>query len=116
MTNNSRVFHVKRGFSLKFKQVQKAIEQNCSFVWVEYGRTFRDATIEEAAAMRKETADKKEGMGYWIAGKDDEPVFKPYLAELPEVTFKPPIGAELATRLERQRAFEANQFYTLAVQ
>ena len=37
-------------------------------------------------------------------------------AELPHVTFKPPIGAQAAHYIERQRAFEANQFYTLAVQ
>lgn len=103
MTNNARVFHVKRGFSLKFKQVQKAIEQNCSFVWVEYGRTFRDATPQEAISMRNQVAAKR--------------VIEPLeFAELPHVTFKPPIGAQAAHYIERQRAFEANQFYTLAVQ
>lgn len=101
MTNNSRVFHVKRGFSLKFKQVQKAIEQNCSFVWVEYGRTFRDATPAEAISMRNQLAKEAERLES---------------SEIPGVTFKPPIGAQAAHYIERQRAFEANQFYTLAVQ
>ena len=101
MTNNARVHHVSRGFSLKFKQVQKAIEQNCSFVWVEYGRTFRDATPAEAIAMRNQIA------------KESEPLES---SEIPGLTFKPPIGAQAAHYIERQRAFEANQFYTLAVQ
>lgn len=56
LTNNARATHTVRGFSLKFKQVQRAIEQNCSFVWVDYGRTFRDATPVEAIEMRNKHA------------------------------------------------------------
>jgi hypothetical protein len=39
---------------MKFGQVQKRMAENCCFVWVIYGETFRDATILEAANMRKE--------------------------------------------------------------
>ena len=101
MTNNSRVFHVKRGFSLKFKQVEKAIEQNCSFVWVEFGKTFRDATPAEAINMRNVQAKEREILES---------------SELPGLTFKPPIAAQAAHYIERQRAFEANQFYVSAIQ
>ena len=101
MTNNARVTHISRGFSLKFKQVTKAIEQNCSFVWVDYGRTFRDATPAEAIAMRNQIA------------KEAELLESP---ELPGITFKPPIGAQAAHYMECQRAYQANEFYTLAVQ
>ena len=101
MTNNSRATHVSRGFSLKFKQVQKAIEQNCSFVWVEFGRTFRDATPKEAITMRNEQAKERELLES---------------AELPGVTFQPPIGAQASYFIEMKRAYEANQFYTQAVQ
>ena len=59
MTNNSRVTHAVRGYTMKFGQVQKRIAENSCFVWVKYGETFRDATIAEAAQMRKEQATQR---------------------------------------------------------
>ena len=47
MTNN-RVVHVHRGFSLKHKQVLRAVE-NCAAAWVEFGVSFRDLTPAEGA-------------------------------------------------------------------
>lgn len=60
MTNNSRVTHAVRGYTMKFGQVQKRIAENSCFVWVKYGETFRDATIAEAAQMRKANPGPKD--------------------------------------------------------
>ena len=49
---------------MKFGQVQKRMAENCCFVWVKYGETFRDATIAEAADMRKEQAKLAEPLPY----------------------------------------------------
>ena len=65
MTNNSRVTHAVRGYTMKFGQVQKRIAENSCFVWVVYGESFRDATIQEAAQMRKEQAKEPQGLVYF---------------------------------------------------
>jgi len=64
MTKNSRVTHVTRNYSMKFGQVQKRIAENACFVWVKYGETFRDATFQEAAQMRKEQAKTQEPIAF----------------------------------------------------
>ena len=95
MTNNTRVTHAVRGYTMKFGQVQKRIAENSCFVWVKYGETFRDATIAEAAQMRKEQA------------KLAEPI--PF-AELPGLIFKPAPNAQASTRQSFALLKQANQF------
>lgn len=59
MTNNSRVLNVTRGFTLKYKQALRAVDE-CAAVWVEPGRTIRDASLSESIAMRnKQAADRE---------------------------------------------------------
>jgi len=95
MTNNSRVTHAVRGYTMKFGQVQKRIAENSCFVWVKYGESFRDATIQEAAQMRKEQA------------KLQEPI--PF-AELPGLIFKPAQNAQAQTRQGFALIQQANRF------
>jgi len=100
MTNNSRVTHAVRGYTMKFGQVQKRIAENSCFVWVKYGETFRDATIAEAAQMRKEQA------------KLAEPI--PF-AELPGLMFRKPnptsvSGAEVSWTCSNRRCQNPVEF------
>ncbi len=100
MTNNARVWNETRKFSLKHKQALRAIE-NCSMAWVQFGETVRDLSLAEAVIARHQQAAEREPLAY---------------AELPGITFKPPIGAQASHMIEKQRAFEANEFFTAAVQ
>ena len=95
MTSNSRVTHAVRGYTMKFGQVQKRIAEHSCFVWVKYGESFRDATIQEAAQMRKEQA------------KLQEPI--PF-AELPGLIFKPAQKDQASTRISYALLKQANQF------
>ena|SRR6185503_8681579 len=77
--------HELYGWSLKFKQVQNRIAKEHCFVWVKFGEVFRNATIQEAAQMRKAEAKLERGLVYFVEGFDRQgkPVLieKPYLAE-----------------------------------
>lgn len=95
MTKNSRVIHATRGHSLKFGQVQKRIAENCCFVWVVYGETFRDATIQEAANMRKEQAKKAEPLAY---------------VELPHIFYRPSERNIQSTRQSNSLIRQAHEF------
>lgn len=55
MTNNSRVLNVSRGFTLKYKQALRAIE-NCAAAWVDPGQSIRDVSLAESIAMRNKQA------------------------------------------------------------
>ena len=96
MTNNSRVTHAVRGYTMKFGQVEKARLLHCSFVWMNDEKTlFRDATIQEAAQMRKEQV------------KLQEPI--PF-AELPGLIFKPAQKDQASTRISYALLKQANVF------
>lgn len=95
---------------MKHSQVQKAIQKAHAFVWVEWGKTFRDATALEAIAMRNESASRQDGLIYWVEGKDGKLVAKPLLAELPGLTYQPNASSIAATRQGYRLAVEANQF------
>ena len=111
MTNNSRVTHAVRGYTMKFGQVQKRIAENSCFVWVKYGETFRDATIAEAAQMRKEQAAQPDNtLVYYVEGKNGKLIPKPYFAELPGLIFKPAQNAQASTRQSFALLKQANQF------
>lgn len=100
MTNNVRVFHETRRFWMKFGQVEKAIARNCSFKWVIYGETFRDATPAEAINMRNQQA------------KDAEPL---PMAEWGGVKFVAPANAKYSEGAELKIAAEANRFFAEAM-
>jgi len=111
MTNNSRVTHAVRGYTMKFGQVQKRIAENSCFVWVKYGETFRDATIAEAAQMRKEqAAQPNNALVYYVEGKAGKLIPKTYFAELPGLIFKPAPNAQASTRQSFALLKQANQF------
>ena len=59
MTNNARVTHIHRGFTLKHSQVVKAVE-NCNAAWVIFGESFRDLTPAESIAARNQQASQRE--------------------------------------------------------
>lgn len=94
---DSRVLNLTRGFRLKRKQADRAIEQ-CACVWVEFGKTVRDCTLAEAIKLRAEQKKAKEPLPF---------------AELPNVIFRMP-GKESAIHTERVTAIQANQFARFA--
>jgi hypothetical protein len=59
MTNNARITNLSRGFSLKHKQAERAVE-NCAAAWVEYGVSIRDLTFAEAVQARNTQASNRE--------------------------------------------------------
>jgi len=59
MSQNTRVFHETRGFSLKHSQVKKAVADG-SLMWVVFGKTFRNATPAESFAARQIQAEERE--------------------------------------------------------
>jgi hypothetical protein len=59
MSQNTRVFHVARGFSLKHSQVKKAVLDG-SLMWVVVGQSFRNATPAESFAARQKQAEESD--------------------------------------------------------
>lgn len=56
MSNNHRVLNISRGFTLKYKQAVKAVEE-CASDWTDNTRTsIRDLTLAESIAKRNEQA------------------------------------------------------------
>jgi hypothetical protein len=115
MSNNDRVTHAVRGYTMKFGQVQKRIAENSCFVWVVYGESFRDATIAEAAQMRKEQAKEPQGLVYFVEhiGKDGKVklIAKPYYAELPSFHTKwSTVAQQTLARQGYALLKQANQF------
>ena len=110
MSNNDRVTHSTRGYTMKFGQVQKRIAENSCFVWVVYGESFRDATIAEAAQMRKEqAAQPNHALVYYVEGKAGKLIAKTYFAELPGLIFKPAQKDQALTRQGFMLIKQANQ-------
>jgi len=110
MSNRDRVTHVS-GYTLSLGQVQKRIAQSSCFVWVVYGKTFRNATIQEAAQMRKEQAKQpSDALSYFVQGKNGKLIEKTYFAELPGLIFKPAQNAQAQTRQGFALIQQANRF------
>jgi hypothetical protein len=97
---DSRILNITRGFRLKRNQALKAIEQ-CACAWVVPNESIRDLTLAESVIARNKQASERDPLDY---------------AELPGITFKPPIGAQAAHINEIRTAFDANLFYTKAIQ
>ena len=100
MSQDTRILNLTRGFRLKRNQAIRAIEQ-CACAWVVPNESIRDLTLAESIAARNKQAAERELLD---------------TAELPGLVFQPPIGAQAAYALERRTAFEADQFYTEAIQ
>lgn len=105
MPNNPLVLNLTREYCLSFKQARKAVE-NCSARWEEYGVSIRDLTLAESIAARNEQAKKREGLVYWVEGKDGKLIEKPYVAEIPGLTVTGIDGIGE----ERRLAWEAGKF------
>ena len=96
MAKSFRVSHITRNYSLNFDQVEKAIRQHSSFVCVEPGKTFIDATFAEVAAWRKAQAP---------------PEFEPLAhAEIPGLRYEPAPTNLASTRQSYAILKQANQF------
>ena len=100
MSQDPRILNITRGFRLKRNQALRAINEG-ALVWDEINVSVRDATRAETFAVRAQQARERELLDS---------------VELPGITFKPPIGAQASHMIEKQRAFEANEFFTAAVQ
>ena len=100
MPNRLRILNRTKGHSISRKQALRAIE-NCAAAWVVPNESIRDLTLAESIAARNTQAAEREILDR---------------AELPGITFKPPIGAQAAQINAVRTAFDANLFYTQAVQ
>ena len=100
MSPAPRILNITKNCYLKRSQAERAVEA-CSCAWVEFGKTVRSLNLAESIQARKQQAKERELLE---------------TAELPGIKYQPPIGAQAAHYIERQRAFEANQFYVLAIQ
>jgi hypothetical protein len=94
MASSKRVHNVTRGFDLKFRRAERAIEE-CSAAWVEYGVSIRDLTLAESIAARNVQARLREPLPY---------------AEIHGLRFDPPVSGISATRRERKLTWEAHKF------
>jgi hypothetical protein len=94
MSNNTRVLHAIRGFTLKHSQVLKGIEK-CALCWVEFGKTFRDLTPAEAILARNQQAKEREPLAF---------------AELPHLVYRPTEMNQAGHRQELRLAKAANRF------
>lgn len=96
MCNNSRIYNVSRGFSLKHKQALRAIE-NCAATWVEFGVSIRDLTLAESIAARNAQAQAREPLAS---------------VEIPGLRFEPSESGKSLTTKGFALIREANQLAT----
>ena len=100
MASHSRILNLSNNRTVKRSQALGRVEQ-CISVWVDANISIRDLSNSERIQARSIEAREQLQLEQ---------------AELPNFTFKPPIGAEVAYRIERRMAFEADKFYTEAIQ
>ena len=100
MASHSRILNISHGTTLKRNQALRAINEG-ALVWDIINVSVRDATRQETMTLRAKQAAERELLD---------------ASELPGITFKPPIGAQAAYAIERRTAFEADKFYTEAIQ
>jgi hypothetical protein len=98
--NNPRILNSTKGYAISRKQALRAIE-NCVAAWDVPNKSIRDLTLAESIAARNIQSANRDPLDY---------------AELPGITFKPPIGAQAAYANEQRLAFEANSFFVKAIQ
>ena len=89
------VFNETRGFYLSFNQARKAVFENFSMGWVEYGISVRDLTLKESIAARVQQSKYREPLPY---------------AEVPGLRFEVPAAMNGAEWQSRLLAYEASLF------
>lgn len=97
MSNNFLVYHESTGQRLRFKQAVR-LESEGSLIWVEYGKTWRNATqadLPQVLAKRAELARTAERMES---------------AELPGIVYESPTSAKAYDAEHRGMVREANQY------
>jgi hypothetical protein len=99
MSKNTRVLNLTRGFSLRFNQASRAVEE-CACVWVDFGVSIRDVTLAESIQLRNKQAARREPMAH---------------VELPGIVYEPCASAAEGFRRERRLAGLANSFAERAV-
>jgi len=100
MASNARILNLSNNRTVKRSQAIGRVEQ-CISVWVEVNMSIRDLSNAERIQARSIQAREALELEH---------------AELPGITFKPPIGAQAAHVMEMRNAYEANRFYTEAIQ
>lgn len=85
-----KVLNVTKNYYVKYTQALRGIEE-CSFEWVEPGKTVRSLTLAESVAKRNEQAANREPLPY---------------AEIPGVKFTLPQDANL---IRQAHEFAASQ-------
>lgn len=98
MSKSLSVFNETRGYSIRFKQALRAVE-NCACEWIEYGVSIRDLNLAESISARAEQAKLREPLPY---------------SEVHGLRFEPPVGGDAAYRQSRLLAFEATIFAGMA--
>ncbi len=93
MTNNTRVYNVTRGFTMKHKQALRAVEE-CAAAWVVEGVSVRDLTLYESIAARMQQVRRCEPLA---------------LAELPGLRFDAPEGEKAMAADTRRLVAAANR-------
>ena len=99
MSSNKRIINLTRGYTLKYKQACKAIEE-CAAIWVDYGVSIRDLNLQESISRRNQQA------------KDREPLAD---AEIPGLKYEPCIHAVSNHRESLYLAYEANMLVAMGV-
>lgn len=95
MGSNTRVSNLTRGYTLKFSQARRAVE-NCAAAWVEYGVSIRDLTLQESIQARAA----------------QEKMYEPLpLSELRNIIYRPALGNEAGYRQEKRYAREADKYF-----
>ena len=100
MASNARILNLSNNRTVKRSQAIGRVEQ-CISVWVERNVSIRDLSNSERIQARSIQAREQLELEH---------------AELPGITYQPAIGAQAAYAIERRMSYEANRFYTEAIQ
>jgi hypothetical protein len=99
---SKRVRHTERGFSMDKTFAEQVMRDHCSITWVVEGETIRDTSEEERLLLRAEQAQRQ---------KLEGPL--PY-AEIPGLTFQPPLSGVESTRESQTLIRHAHEFASRA--
>ena len=94
MANTLRILNITRGYTLRYKQAVRAVE-NCAAAWVEYGVSIHDLTLAEAITARNEQATLREPLAQ---------------VELPNLRYKPASTDKLSISERIQLSRAADKF------
>lgn len=94
MSGNSRVQNLSRGYSMKFRQAEKAVVAGAC-AWVKYGVSVRDLSVAEAIQARNEQAAKREPLPF---------------AEIHGLRYEPAAKDRAGYQAERKLAWRASVF------